>query len=101
MEPFMTDEDLRRWWPEFGALLAGLGQAGGAAAADRLVEAARAGATSSEILGLIGVVLREHRALRSRMDDSGKIAWDAVMADVNRPYPLRRLAEWFDRLAGR
>jgi hypothetical protein len=35
------------------------------------------------------------------MDDSGKIAWDAVMADVNRPYPLRRLAEWFHRLAGR
>jgi len=97
----MTDAELRQWWPAFGALVADLRRADGAPVVERLVDAARAGATSSEILGLIGVVLREHRGFRSRLDDSGRIAWDAVMADVDRPYPLRRLAEWLQRLAGR
>jgi len=97
----MTDAELRQWWPEFGALVAELRRNDEITVADRLLDAVRAGATSSEILGLLGIVLREHRAIRSRLGDSGKIAWDAVMADVNRPDPLRRLAERFHRLAGR
>jgi len=97
----MTDAELRGWWPEFGNLVGELRRTDRTAVADRLVGAVRAGATSSEILGLIGIVLREHRALRPRLSDSAKSAWDAVMADVNRPYPLRRLAEWLHRLIRR
>jgi len=67
--------------------------------ADLLVDAVRAGATSTEILGGVGVVLREHRALRSGLSDSAASAWDAVMADVHRAFPGSSLADWIARLS--
>jgi len=95
----MTDENLHKWWPDFADLIAELRRGGKTEEADRLVEAVRGGATSSEILGSLGIVLRCRRGLRSRLGPAGKRAWDAVMADIDRPYPLRRLTSWCARLA--
>lgn len=81
------DSELDRWWPDLGTVATELRRAGQPAAADSLAEAVRAGATSSEILGAVGKVLREHRALRAGLSDSAARAWDAVMADVDRAFP--------------
>jgi hypothetical protein len=97
----MTDAELQRWWPDLGTVVAELRRAHRPDVADLLVDAVRAGASSSEILGGIGVVLRDHRVLRSQLGDSAASAWDAVMADVYRAFPGSRLAHWFARLTGR
>jgi hypothetical protein len=97
----VTDAELQRWWPELGTVVAELRCANQPAVADLLVDVVRAGASSSEILGGIGVVLRDHYALRSQLGDSAARAWDAVVADVNRAFPGSRLAQWFARLTGR
>ena len=88
------DSELDRWWPDLGTVAAELRRAGQPVAADALVEAVRAGATSSEILGVVGKVLREHRALRSNLGDSAARAWDAVMADVDRAFPGAKPLQW-------
>ncbi len=93
----MTDAELQAWWPDLGTVVAALRCTDRAAVADLLVDAVRAGATSGEILGGIGVVLRDHRALRSQLSDSAASAWDAVMADVDRAFPGSGLAQWFAR----
>lgn len=80
----MTDAELQKWWPDLGTVVAELRRAGQPAVANLLVDAIRAGATSGEILDGVGVVLRDHRELRSRLGDSGTRAWGAVMADVDR-----------------
>jgi hypothetical protein len=69
--------------------------------ADLLVDAIRAGATSGEILGGIGVVLCNHRALRSQLSDPATSAWDAVMADVYRAFPGSRFGRWITELTSR
>jgi hypothetical protein len=46
-------------------------------------------------------VLRDHRALYSRISHSAATAWDAVMADENLAYPAKRLAHWVTRLTRR
>lgn len=97
----MTDAELREWWPDLGIVVQELRRADQADVADRLVDAVRAGSTSGEILNGVGVVLRDHRALRRRLGDSGASAWDAVIADVYRAYPVARFAEWFARRIGR
>lgn len=94
----MTDAELQEWWPDLGAVVAELRGADRAAVADLLVDAVAAGVSSSEILGGVGVVLREHRALRSRLSASGASAWDEVLADVHRAYPVRTLADRLARL---
>lgn len=94
----MNDQDLTRWWRELGTVATELRSAGRHEAADRLIDAVQGGATSSEILGRIGVVLRARRALRAGLSQAGRRSWDSVMADVNRNYPIKRLAEWFMRL---
>ena len=71
------------------------------AVADLLVNAVLGGATSSEILGGVGVVLRDHRKLRSRLSDSARSAWDAVMGDVNRAFPGSAVTYWIARLKDR
>jgi hypothetical protein len=83
----VTDDQLDRWWPDLGAIVAELRRAGQSAAADSLLDAVRAGATSSEILGGVGVVLREQRAFRSKLSDAVAKSWDAVMADVDKAFP--------------
>jgi hypothetical protein len=95
------DAELQKWWPDFGTVVAELRRIERSDVADLLVDAVRSGATSSEILGNIGIVLRDHRALYSQISDSAAAAWDAVMADVNRPYPAGRLSHWFTRLTRR
>ena len=97
----MKDEELHAWWPDLGNLVAELRRAGQSEAADRLAEAAAAGGTSGEILSDVGVVLRDHRALRSRLGAAGTGSWDAVMADVDRAYPGTRWSRWLTRLKGR
>ena len=88
------DSELDRWWPDLGTVAAELRRAGQPAAADALVDAVRAGATSSEILGAVGKVLREHRALRSKLSDAAARAWDAVMADVEKAFPGAKPLQW-------
>lgn len=97
----MTDDELARWWPELGTVVAALRRSDRPGVADLLLDAVGAGGSSGEILGGIGAALRAHRALRSTLDDSAVRAWDAVMADVSRAYPGARLAQWFARLLGR
>ena len=71
------------------------------AVADLLVKAALGATTSSEILGDVGVVLRNNRKLRSRLSDSAGKGWDAVMADVNRAFPGSAVTYWIARLKDR
>ena len=97
----MTDAELQASWPELGTVVEELRRADRADVADLLIDAVRAGATSTEILGGVGVVLRDHRALRSQLADPAAKAWDAVMADVHRAFPGSKLAHWVARLMGR
>ena len=97
----MKDAELHRWWPDLGTVAAELRRIERSDVADRLLDAVRGGATSSEILGGIGIVLREQRALYSQISESAAVAWDAVMADVNRAYPGGRLTHWLTRLRRR
>jgi hypothetical protein len=98
----VTEAELQKWWPDLGTLLAELRRGDRPAVADLLVDAAPSGATSSEILGGLGVVLRDHRALRSQLSDSAASAWDAIMNDVNHAFPGSKPTQRFVRLtAGR
>ena len=97
----MTDAELKAWWPDLGTVVAELRLIDRPDVADLLVNAVRAGATSSEILGSVGIVLRDHRALRSLLSNPATNAWDLVLADVFRAFPGARLAHWFARLIRR
>jgi len=83
----MTQVELQAWWPEMAVVVLDLQRIGQPVVADLLIDAVSAAATSGEILCGVGVVLRDHRALRSQVDAVAAIAWDAVMADVDRAYP--------------
>jgi hypothetical protein len=93
----VTDDELDRWWPDLGAVAAELRRAGQSAAADSLLDAVRAGSTSSEILGGVGKVLREQRAFRSKLSDAAAKSWDAVMADVDKAFPAAKPLQWLGR----
>lgn len=97
----MADFEWQSGWPELDELVAALRRAGEPAVADLLVDAVRAGATGSEVLGSLGVVLRDHHALRARLGDADRQAWDAVMAAVRRAYPGSRLGDWLAWLTRR
>lgn len=94
----MTDDELQKHWPELGVVVTELRRIGQPAVADMLVEAARSGVSSSEILGNIGIVLRDHSALRSRLDYPAINAWDSIMADVGRAFRGSKFARWLARL---
>lgn len=83
----MTDAELRAWWPDLGLVVTELRRLDHADEAGRLHDAVAAGATSSEILGSVGVVLLHARALRSQLDIQSRASWDRVMANINRAYP--------------
>lgn len=87
-----TDEDRRAWWPELYEVEAGLRALGRHDIADDLDRSVRGSATSGELLGNVGLVLRTHDVQRSRLGPEGRGAWDRIMRDVNRNYPLRALA---------
>lgn len=97
----MKDAELQRWWPDLGTVVAELRRIERSDVADRLLDAVRGGATSSEILGYVGILLREQRTLYSQISESAALAWDAVMANVNRAYPVGRLMHWLTRLRRR
>lgn len=97
----MNDLEMLEWWPAMGCLMSELRRIGQPAVADRLADAVRAGSTSGEILDGVGMVLREQRALRSRLDAAGAAAWDAVNTDVKRAYPGWNLGHNLARLFGR
>jgi hypothetical protein len=97
----VKDAELQRWWPDLGTVVAELRRIDRSDVADLLLDAVRAGATSSEIIGGIGIVLRDHRALYTQISRPAAAAWDAVMADVNRAYPVGRLSHWFTRITRR
>lgn len=94
----MTDDELERWWPDLAAIVAELRRTDQQAVADALVDAVRAGSTSGEILGGVGVVLRERRAFRSQLSESAARSWDAVMADVDKAFPPSKPVQWLGRL---
>jgi len=77
----MTDAELKAWWPDLGAVVAELRQGDQPDVADLLLDAVRAGSTSGEILDNMGVLLREHRPLRSTLSAPAMAAWDAVMRE--------------------
>lgn len=95
----MTDDELKTQWPELNTVVTALRRIGQHAVADKLVEAARTGTTSSGIIGEIGIVLRDHRLLRSQLDHPTLDAWDAIMADVGRAFRGSKFAQWLARLA--
>jgi hypothetical protein len=88
---YVTNADLQAWWPELATLVVDLRRAGHVAVADLLIDAVEAGATSGEILSGVGVVLSDHRPLRSQLGEPAASAWDAVVTDVERAYPGGRL----------
>lgn len=97
----MTQEELRAWWPDLGFVEKELRRLNHADEADRLLDAVVSGATSGEILGLVGLVLMQSSALRSGLDSQGKTAWDRVMADINRAYPPNfRFNHWLAQAGG-
>lgn len=88
----MTDDARRAWWPELYAVTAELRALGRHDIADDLDRSVAGSATSSELLGNVSLVLRSHDVQRSRLGVEGKNAWDRIMRDANRSYPLRALA---------
>jgi hypothetical protein len=96
----MTDAELQAWWPALGLVVTELRRTEQPAIADALVDAVRAGACSSEILGGVGMLLHQNRVHQPRLSDPAAVAWDAVMADVYRAFPDLRIRHWFLRLVG-
>lgn len=90
----MNDKQLKDYWPPLGTLAEALRTRGWVAAADQLIDAVRGGATSSEILGNVGRVLRKHWGARRRLNKTARAAWDEVLRDVNRNNPLNRLLDF-------
>jgi hypothetical protein len=94
----MIDGELHDWWPDLGIILEDLRRIDQSIVADLLIDAVRAGSSSSEILGGIGAVLHDNHALRSQLNKSAVSSWNAVMADVYRAFPGSRLTHLFARL---
>jgi hypothetical protein len=94
----MTDDKLKQWWPDLGTVVIELRRIGQSSVADLLVDTVRAGATSSEILGGVGRVLKNHYALHYQLSDSTQNAWNAVMVEVFRAFPDVMFSYWLARL---
>ncbi len=94
----MTDDERRAWWPALSVVTAEMRALGRHDIADDLDRSVRGSATSSELLGNVGLVLRAHDVQRSRLGREGRGAWDLIVRDVNRDYPLRALAYRLRRL---
>ena len=90
----MTDDELNRWWPDLAIVVAEFRRADQSDAADRLLDAVRIATTSSEILGGVGLVLRERRAFRAGLGEAAARSWDAVMADVEKAFPSAKPVQW-------
>lgn len=94
----MTDAELLSWWPDLGQVVIELRRLNHPAEADRLLDAVAAGATSTEILGSVGLILLRSGNLRSELTRQNKTSWDRVMADINHAYPPNfRFNRWLAR----
>lgn len=94
----MTDAELVEWWPDLGHVVTELRRLNHPDVADCLLDAVAAGATSSETLGSVGLVLLRSANLRSKLTPKNKASWDRVMADINRTYPPNfRFNHWLAR----
>lgn len=94
----MSDDELHKRWPELGTVEADLRRIGQPAVADMLVDAASARLGSSDVVGSVGIVLRNHSALRARLSENAVTAWDVIMADVSRAFNRSRFAQWLASL---
>ena len=74
-------------WAEFDSLVTALRSIGSPQVAQELVDAMLAGATGSEILGDIGLVLLRRRGVRQRLTGAPAQDWDAVADAVARGWP--------------
>ena len=83
----MTDDDLLTYWPALGIVAVELRRIGHPAAASQLLNAVRSGATSGEILGEVGQVLRAHFALRKTLDGPTRLVWDSIVSDARKAFP--------------
>jgi hypothetical protein len=94
----MTDAELLSWWPDLGQVVIELRRLNHPAEADRLLDAVAAGATSTEILGSVGLIFLRAGNLRSELTRQNKASWDRVMADINYAYPPNfRFNHWLAR----
>lgn len=95
----MTDAELLAWWPDLGNVVIALRRLNYVNEADLLLDAVAAGATSTEVLGSIGVILLRSGKLRSELTPQHRVSWDRVMADINHAYPPSfRFNRWLARI---
>ncbi len=76
----VTDPGLQEWWPDLGTVVADLRRIHQNGLAELLLDAIRGGATSSEILGEVGVVLRNHSPLRAALSEPATPPWRTSIA---------------------
>ena len=94
----MTDAELQASWPDLGTLVGELRSTGHHSVADALIAAVEGGATSTEVLGRVGMVLRDNHSLRVGLGKPGANAWDLIHSDVDRAFPGSRFSRWIARL---
>jgi hypothetical protein len=94
----MSPDVERAWWPPYAIVTDGLRRIGRDDVADALRDAVQGGATGTEIIGRVGLVLRAHDRQRALLAPDEKRAWDEMMHGVNRLNPLSALAYWILRL---
>lgn len=96
----MTDAELSAWWPDLGHVVEGLRRIDQGSVAGLLLDAVMAGCSSSEIIGSVGGLLHEYRALRTKLSATESDAWAAVMKDFYRAFPGARLRHWVSAFMG-
>jgi hypothetical protein len=88
----------RSSWEAYDTVEAALRRIARGDIADALRVALQGGATGTEILGRIGLVLWAHDGVRRRLTADERRAWDVVMRDVNRSQPPGAFTYWLRRL---
>ncbi len=96
----MLDDELYRRWPELAIVAADLRRIGKLDVAEKLIDAARGKQGASDIIGSVGIVLRNHNVLRDHLSDKAIFAWDIIMIDVSRAFSKSRFAQWLASLTG-
>ena len=96
----MLDEELYRRWPEVAIVAADMRRIGKLDVAEKLVDAARGKLGASDIIGSVGIVLRNHTVLREQLSEKAVFAWDIIMIDVSRAFSKSRFAQWLASLTG-
>ena len=95
----MPKEELNRHWPELLIIAADLRRIGQPAVADMLIDAARAGSDANDAVDRVGIVLRDHCAMRPQLSCHGINAWESIMTEVSRAFRRSKFAQWISSLA--